>query len=126
MPPVPLEITVVFDSCVEQVLAFKTCCGAKTFDQNLEILIRNIGERPVSVPSVAELEGEDGVARIDYLMPNGVLTIAPGEIRAFYCTMDETRWKRARRLVISDQEGSRHVVDIAHDGPPGGDSADPG
>lgn len=126
MPSASLEITVVFDSCVEQVFAFKTCCGAKSFDQNLEIRIRNVGDEAVTLPSSALLEGDEGSERIDYLMPSGPLRVAPGEIRAFYCTMDEPRWKRVRRLVLRDQEGSRYVVEIEHLRPPDAAPAGPG
>jgi hypothetical protein len=114
-PSSPLEITVVFDSCVEQVFAFKTCCGAKAFDQNLEIRIRNHGDRAVTLLSSLDLEADDGPPeRIDYLMPNGPLLVGPGEIRAFYCTMDEARWKKARRLVLRDSEGTRYPVEVQH------------
>ncbi len=53
-----LEIRPIMNSAMEEILAFKTCCGLKMFDQNLEILIRNTGNDPVTIPSCFRLEGD--------------------------------------------------------------------
>jgi hypothetical protein len=100
------------NSPVEEIFAFKTCCGVRVFDQNLEIQITNRSEEPVSVPSYFELEDGSGSHRIETLFPQGELQVAPGETKAFYCAMDESRWKRAQRMVFYDKEGHRYPVDI--------------
>lgn len=101
------------NSSVEEILAFKTCCGLKAWDQNLEIQMKNNGDRPVIVPSYFDLEGDDGVKRIDTLMPNGEQRIEPGRFMSFYCFMDEQVWNQAKRLIFFDTEGNRYPVDIA-------------
>ena len=55
-----LEISAAMNSGVEEIFAFKTCCGARAFDQNLEILIKNRGIDPVVVPSYCDLRGIRG------------------------------------------------------------------
>ena len=60
-----LEIRLIMNSAVEDILSFKTCCGLKMFDQNLEIHLINRGPSPVVVPSCFDLETPEGVRRID-------------------------------------------------------------
>ena len=107
-----LEIHAIMNSSVEDVFAFKTCCSLRVLDQNLEIQVRNVGHRAVVVPSYLDLEGEHGSTRIYTLMPAGEHRIEPGEIKAFYCYMDETFWNRSRRLVFHDIEGNKYSVEI--------------
>jgi hypothetical protein len=107
-----LEIRFIMNSAVEDIFAFKTCCGLKMFDQNLEIHLVNRGEDPVVVPGFFDLETPQGVRRITGLMPPGELRISPGEIKAFYCTMDENLWARAGRVVFYDQEGNRYPAAV--------------
>ena len=107
-----LEIRAIMNSSVEDVLSFKTCCSIRVWDQNLEIHVRNIGDRAVVVPSHLDLEGEHGSQRIHTLMPAGEHRIEPGEIKAFYCYMDETLWNKSRRLVLHDSEGNEYSVEI--------------
>ena len=107
-----LEIRPIMNSPTEEILAFKTCCGIRSFDQNLEIHVKNVAHRPVVVPSYFDLEGENGVERVSTLMPAGEHTILPGEIRAFYCYMDEGLWKRAKRMIFYDVEGNAYRVDL--------------
>jgi len=38
-------------------------------------------------------------------MPHGTQKLAPGETMAFYCTMDESLWARAEKIVFHDTEG---------------------
>jgi len=108
-----LEISAVMNSGVEEIFAFKTCCGARLFDQNLEILVRNNGTEPVLVPSYCDLRGLRGTLRITTLIPNGDQHILPGEIRAFYCMMDEVTWNDARELVIYDKAGHAYPLNVA-------------
>ena len=107
-----LEIRLIMNSAVEDILSFKTCCGLKMFDQNLEIHLTNRGQTPITVPSCFDLETSEGVRRFDHLLPSGDLRIEPGEIKAFYCSMDENLWGKSRGLVFYDQEGHRYPVPI--------------
>jgi len=107
-----LEISAVMNSGVEDIFAFKTCCGVRVFDQNLEILIRNKGPDTVVVPSHCDLRGLGRAFRITNLMPHGDQRILPGEVKAFYCTMDEVTWSDARELVIYDKKGKAYSISI--------------
>jgi hypothetical protein len=109
---IDLEIRLIMNSAVEDIFAFKTCCGLKMFDQNLEIHLINRSRAPVVVPSRFDLETPEGVRRVDNLMPPGDLRIEPGEIKAFYCCMDENLWEKAKKIVFYDREGKRHPVAI--------------
>ncbi len=110
-----LRIRTIINSGVGQIFDFKTCCGARAFDQNLEILLTNDGPGPVIVSGWCDLETEAGLERIDYLMPHGPQRLAPGETKGFYCTMDETRWSRVRRVIFYDQAGHRHAAAVEHE-----------
>ncbi len=46
-----LFIRPIMNSSVEEIFAFKTCCGMRVFDQNLEIQITNQKDYPVYVQS---------------------------------------------------------------------------
>ena len=107
-----LEIKAIMNSPVEDILAFKTCCGLKMFDQNLEIHVRNVGDRPVVVSSRFDLEGATEKLRIEAVTPPGEHEIKPGELKAFYCTMDEHDWKRYHRMVFFDSAGTMYPVQI--------------
>jgi len=106
-----LEIKVMMNSSCEDILAFKTCCGLKAFDQNLEVHVKNIGPAPVTVPSFFDLESDTGTTRVENLMPPGEHVIAPGEIKAFYCYMDEALWNASRTLVFYDSAGRRYMTE---------------
>ena len=108
-----LEIRLIMNSAVEDIFAFKTCCGLKMFDQNLEIHLVNRGENLVVVPGFFDLETPQGVRRINGLMPPGELRISPGEIKAFYCSMDENLWSKAEKLVFYDLEGNPYTVAVS-------------
>ncbi len=107
-----LEITLIMNSSVEEVLAFKTCCGLKVQDQNLEIHLKNNGEGEVAVRSRFELVCPDETLPVENLMPQGVQTIEPGQIIAFYCYMDETVWERGKEVVFFETDGTRHIEPI--------------
>jgi len=96
------------NSSSEKVLAFKTCCSLPAYDQNLEIHLVNRGARPVTVQSHFDQEGVFGSMRVETLFPSGPMDIKPGETKAFYCTMDEERFKKTRRLIFYDDEGNRY------------------
>ncbi len=107
-----LKIYCIMNSAVEEVLAFKTCCGLKMFDQNLEIHLTNQGDIPVIVPSYFDLETAAGTERINTLTPPGEHQLRPGEIMAFYCSMDETLWAKSRNIIFHDTKGNHYPVSI--------------
>lgn len=109
-----LEIRAIMNTPVEEIFAFKTCCGVRAFDQNLEIHVTNRSDRILVVPSHFDLTGNSGSYRVDTLMPQGEQRITPGETIGFYCLMDETRWRKARQMVFYDTEGNSYTVAIAH------------
>jgi len=108
----PLLIRPIMNSSVEEIFAFKTCCGIKVFDQNLEIQITNENDYPVYVQSYFDLLDSSGVHRVETLMPHGTQRIGPGETIAFYCTMDENRWSRAEEIVFHDTEGNAYPLEL--------------
>jgi hypothetical protein len=108
----PLQIQVIMNSAVEDIFGFKTCCGMRVFDQNLEIRITNSGQENVCVPSYFDLHDTHGSERVETLMPHGRIRVAPGDTIAFYCTMDENRWKKATRIVFYDTDGDRYAIDL--------------
>jgi hypothetical protein len=108
-----LEIRPFMNSAVEEVLGFKTCCGLKMCDQNLEIHLRNHGDGNVVVPSHFDLIGVHGVKRVATLTPPGHQRIRPGEIIAFYCSMDEATWRESWRMIFYDLDGNEYPVDLA-------------
>jgi len=107
-----LEISPIMNSAVEDIFGFKTCCGMRAFDQNLEIHVKNVGETPVVVPSHFDLQGPWGSRRINTLMPNGDQQVPPGEIKAFYCTMDDAIWGEAWEMVFYDSDKNPYPVDL--------------
>jgi hypothetical protein len=107
-----LFIRPIMNSSVEEIFAFKTCCGMRVFDQNLEIQITNQNDYPVYVQSYFELLDSSGVHRVETLMPHGMQRIASGETIAFYCTMDESLWARAEKIVFHDIEGKEYSLEL--------------
>ena len=110
-----LAIRPIMGSAVEDIFGFKTCCGARAFDQNLEIQLVNQGTRTLKIPSRCDLHFDQGRKNLDHLMPHGVLTIRPGEVKAFYCDLDPGLWARVRRLTFydTDQNAYTHDVNVA-------------
>jgi len=112
-----VHIRIIMNSAVEDVFNFKTGCCLRLFDQNLEIHVENRRPNPVVIPSYFDLEGEDGdVRRIATLMPAGNQEIAPGDIKAFYCQMDEQLWSRSKSLNFYDDAGNVYPAKINRDG----------
>jgi hypothetical protein len=105
-----LFIRPIMNSSVEEIFAFKTCCGMRVFDQNLEIQITNQNDYPVYVQSYFDLVDRLGSHRIETLMPHGTWRIASGETIAFYCTMDESRWAKAEKIIFHDMEGKEYPL----------------
>jgi len=109
-----IEIRLIMNSDVEDVLSFKTCCGLKAFDQNLEIHVRNRSALPVTIRGYFDLSGRFGKKRISHLLPGGDLTLEPGELKAFYCTMEETVWAQAFSAEFFDDAGRCYEIPV-HD-----------
>jgi len=107
-----LKIHCIMNSAVEDVLAFKTCCGLKMFDQNLEIHLINQSDAPIVVPSYCDLETAEGTKRINTLTPPGEHTLKPGELMAFYCSMDETLWSKVRVISFYDIKGNVYSLTL--------------
>ncbi|MGE5841491.1 MAG: hypothetical protein ACM335_04375 [Deltaproteobacteria bacterium] len=84
----------------------------RVFDQNLEIEITNRGNSPVYVQSYFELLDSTGTHRVETLMPHGTQRIGSGETIAFYCTMDESLWAGAEKIVFHDTEGREHSLEL--------------
>jgi hypothetical protein len=113
-----VHIRIIMNSAVEDVFNFKTGCCLRLFDQNLEIHVENRRQLPVIILSYFDLEGKDGgVLRIATLMPAGNQEIAPGDIKAFYCQMDEQLWNSSKSLTFYDDEGNIYPVAINGDCP---------
>ncbi len=107
-----LEIRLIMDSPIEEILGFKTCCGLRTFDQNLEILFKNNGFTAVRVQGYFDLHGGYGAYRMDAVIPPDGFWIEPGDVKALYCYMDETLWEKSTRMILYDSEGNAYQVDI--------------
>ncbi len=103
-----LKMRFFMNSSCEDVLAFKTCCSLRVFDQNLEIHVENLGDEPVFIESRMLLETRLGMKKIDNLMPGAAQKIAPGEIKAFYCYMDENVWEIALKAIFYDTHGNAY------------------
>ena len=107
-----IDIRPIMNSCAEEILAFKTCCGLKMFEQNLEIHVDNRDTQPVVIYSYFDIEGDQGRKRITTLIPSGSQTIEPGEVKAFYTCMDETLWNSSHKLIFYDSHGREYPVFI--------------
>ena len=107
-----LVIHAIMNSAMEDIINFKTACCFKLSDQNLEIHVENSGQVPVTVPSYFDLEGKQGVTRIDTLFPPGQHQILPGEKKAFYCMVDEEIWNNSRKLIFYDLENCFYEQEI--------------
>ncbi len=101
-----LEITVIMNSSVEAVLAFK-CCNMS--GQNTEIHLKNLGPEPLKVPSACDLVGETSARlRVDTIYPPGIYTLAPGEVLACYCSLADDVVEKYKWIEFCDTEGGRH------------------
>jgi len=90
---------------MEEVLAFK-CCNIP--NQNLEMHVRNIGDRPVTVTPRFILENEKGALECSHLFPPWEQMLNPGQAVAYYCSMDPLLWEQYEMLTIRDKEGNAY------------------
>ena len=109
-----LEIKPIMNSNVEDILAFKTCCSLQMNDQNLEIHLTNLGDKPLIVASSFELIGDFGVHRIENVTPAGLQTVLPGRTAALYCFMDDAIWIKSREIVFRDVTGHATRKSLSH------------
>lgn len=108
-----LTIKPLMNSCVEDVLAFKTCCGLQMNDQNLELHVTNEASAPLRVQSRLLLVLDDGEEReISNLTPQGDPEMAAGETIALYCMMDEQLWKSVKKIAMFDTGGARYESEV--------------
>ena len=107
-----LRIKPIMNSSAEDVLAFKTCCSLRVWDQNLEIHVTNTGDKDVEVNSYFDLVGKHGTKRVENLMPHGKQRLQPGQTIAFYCYMDEKEWEQAESITLYDGEGKSYSKKI--------------
>ncbi len=107
-----IDIRPIMNSCAEDVLAFKTCCGLKMSDQNLEIHLENRGVHRVVMRGYFDLMGDYGEKRITALTPAGEKVIEPGETIACYCYMDESVWNHSQCLRFYDLDGTVYETGI--------------
>ena len=97
-----IDVTIIQNSSMEDVLAFK-CCNLP--DQNLEIHIRNIGDKVVRIPGYIELESDAEKIRCSHVYPPWERSLSPGETAAFYCHMDKDMWNQFQSLIIQVSDG---------------------
>jgi len=106
---VMLDIQVIINTPLEEVFNFK-CLAAS--DQNLEIRLRNDGGNILNILSYCDFIGDGETMRVNYLYPQGPQKIVPGDAIAFYCYMDENRFKTFRQIVIYDSDGRSYFKKI--------------
>ena len=78
--------------------------------------LKNIGPDPITVPSSCELIGEDSGVRIDTLYPGGTYTIAPGDVTACYCTLEEDVFAKYQVIVFTDTQGREYRAPLSEPG----------
>lgn len=105
-----LDIQVVINTPLEEVFNFK-CLAAS--DQNLEIRLRNDGDNILDILSYCDFFGEGETIRVNYLYPQEPQKIVPGDSVAFYCYMDENRFKTFQKIAIYDSEGHKYMKNLA-------------
>jgi hypothetical protein len=104
-----IDVTIIKNTGMEDVLAFK-CCNLP--DQNLEIHIRNTGDRSVGIRGYVELENDNETMRCNHLYPPWERTLASGETAAFYCHMESELWNQYNVLVVYDGDGNAYRFPI--------------
>ncbi len=100
------------NSSIEEILDFK-CCNLS--DMNLEFHVRNNGNKQVNAPRYLILKNDKKSLKIDYLYPPWEQIIAPGDMVALYCHMDENIWKKYDWIIIEDNDGTEACFPITHD-----------
>jgi hypothetical protein len=107
-----IEIRPIMNSCAEDVLSFKSCCGLRMFEQNLEIHLENKGYEKVVMHGYFDLVGDFGQQRITTVAPPGDKVIEPEETIACYCYMDDQLWNRTQHIRFYDRDGTAYETDV--------------
>lgn len=100
-----LTVRVIMNSCMEEVLAFK-CCSLP--NQNLEMHVRNTGDRAVTVSPRLVLENASGSWECGHLFPPWEQHLTPGEAVAYYCSMPPLLWEQYETVSVFDKEGNAY------------------
>ena len=97
------------DTC--DVLEFRTCCGLKLDDQNLQVVAENRGPEPVELVSRLELETKDGkTVSIENLYPQPSQVVPPGQSALFTSWIDEGAWAGCTSGTMRDTRGNTYRV----------------
>ena len=97
-----LDISAIMNSPVGEILAFK-CCALP--DQNLEIHLRNTGDRAVVLSGFFWLESKAGSTKVSNIYPPGDITVPPEDVTAVYCYLDSSEWDRYDTIAFFDLSG---------------------
>jgi hypothetical protein len=100
-----LEIRVFVNSAVGEVLAFK-CCALP--DQNLEIHLRNTGDRPVVLSGFFVVENASESREVANVYPPGAITVPPQDVTAVYSYMDSSEWERYETITFFEPSGKAY------------------
>ncbi|RME24878.1 MAG: hypothetical protein D6806_08870 [Deltaproteobacteria bacterium] len=99
------------DTC--DVLEFRTCCGLKLDDQNLQVIAENGGPAPVELVSRLEFECRDGkTVTVENLYPQPSQVVPPGQGALFTSWIDEAAWSKCLRGTMRDKEGKAYPVEL--------------
>jgi hypothetical protein len=98
-----IKINIIMNTSMEEILAFK-CCTLP--GQNLEVQIKNTSTRPVTIRNYFILKNDTEVLKVEYVYPPWHQKVAPNDICAFYCSMDETVWRNYNVLELTDKDGN--------------------
>ncbi len=101
-----LDVFIIMNSSVEEIIGFK-CCSLQ--DQNLEIHLKNKGDRPLTVAPGFILSNGREEKKITNVYPPGNVHVPPKEAAAIYCSMDDTLWERFSRITFHDAAGAAHT-----------------
>jgi len=109
----PLVVRLLMDTGVGEIFDFKSACCLRVFDVNLEVLVENRGEAPLTVGPHFDIEHEGGVRRLTALVPGGTNRIGPGEVKSFYYSLDEGFLRGVRSLTVYDDTGRSYKAGAA-------------
>ena len=104
-----LDIILILDTPVEAVLDCK-CCHLPGL--NIEVLVRNRGQRPATVAGPLRFTAPDGRPGHLDLYPFWQVAVAPGDVAAFYGSLDAEVLRRCTAFCIADREGRLHAACI--------------
>jgi hypothetical protein len=105
-----LDITLILDTPVEAVLDFK-CCHLPGL--NIEVLVRNRGCSPVTLCGPLRFTTPEGRPGHLDLYPFWTVTVAPGDVIAFYGSLEAERLRRCAEFALADSQGGWHAARIA-------------